>query len=45
MYTNIYMEPGLSRGPGVGVERAAPEVWYSSSGAPLITVVDSCAYS
>ena len=24
------MEPGLSRGPGVEVERVVPEVWYSS---------------
>ena len=24
------MEPDRSRGPGVGLERAAPEVWYSS---------------
>ena len=24
------MEPGLSRGPGVEVERAVPEVWRSS---------------
>ena len=24
------MEPGLSRGPGVEVERAAPEFWCSS---------------
>ena len=24
------MEPGLSRGPGVEVERAVLEVWYSS---------------
>ena len=26
----IYVEPGLSRGPGVEVERVVPEVWYSS---------------
>ena len=24
------MEPGLSRGPGVEVDRVVPEVWYSS---------------
>ena len=24
------MDPGLSRGPGVEVERAVPEVWCSS---------------
>ena len=27
---SYFMEPGLSRGPGVEVERVVPEVWYSS---------------
>ena len=27
---HVSMEPGLSRGPGVEVERVVPEVWYSS---------------
>ena len=26
----MYMEPGLSRSPGVAVERAVPEAWCSS---------------
>ena len=34
MYSRVLitlnMEPGLSRGPGVGVKRAVPEVWCSS---------------
>ena len=30
VYIHTIMESGLSRGPGVEVERVVPEVWYSS---------------